>query len=173
MKKRKSDPKTLVPKGFLKVYTLKLLKQKPLCGYEIMKEIQNKTGFWKPSSGTIYPLINSLKKEGLIKKLKTEKRKNLYKLTKKGERNIEKLEDVKEELRKKFLDVFSNLLNIERKELERISKKIKKNKLENSSLKLYIHETHLLILEALDNQKNFTKIEKILKDTNTKLKRLI
>ena len=38
-------------------------------GSEIMSEIQRQTfGWWKPSPGTIYPLLSSLQSEGLISK---------------------------------------------------------------------------------------------------------
>ncbi|RLI42575.1 hypothetical protein DRO59_03770 [Candidatus Bathyarchaeota archaeon] len=43
-----------VPKGFLRYYVLKMLKEKPMSGSEIMREIERETGGrWKPSPGSV------------------------------------------------------------------------------------------------------------------------
>jgi DNA-binding PadR family transcriptional regulator len=34
--------------------------KKILLGMGLIKEIENKTGFWKPSPGSIYPLMEDL-----------------------------------------------------------------------------------------------------------------
>jgi DNA-binding PadR family transcriptional regulator len=53
-----------VPKGFLKYVVLKMLDEKPLSGSEIMNEIEEKTkGHWKPSPGSIYPLLSWLQEK--------------------------------------------------------------------------------------------------------------
>ena len=57
-----------VPKGFLKYSVLKLLDEKPRSGSEIMNEIETKTeGHWKPSPGSIYPLLAWLQDKGYTK----------------------------------------------------------------------------------------------------------
>lgn len=57
-----------VPKGFLKYSVLKLLDEKPLSGSEIMNEIERKTeGRWKPSPGSVYPLLAWLQDKGYAK----------------------------------------------------------------------------------------------------------
>jgi len=57
-----------VPKGFLRYYVLKLLNEKPMSGSEMMSEIEKQTnGCWKPSPGSIYPLIAWLQDQGHIK----------------------------------------------------------------------------------------------------------
>ncbi len=57
-----------VPKGFLKYSVLKLLDEKPQSGSEIMNEIERKTeGRWKPSPGSIYPLLAWLQDKGYTK----------------------------------------------------------------------------------------------------------
>ena len=54
-----------VPKGFLKYSVLKLLEQKSLSGSELMTEIEKETeGRWKPSPGSIYPLLAWLQDKG-------------------------------------------------------------------------------------------------------------
>jgi DNA-binding PadR family transcriptional regulator len=54
-----------VPKGLLRFLVLKLLTEKPLSGAEIVEEIERETdGRWKPSPGSIYPLLASLQDKG-------------------------------------------------------------------------------------------------------------
>jgi DNA-binding PadR family transcriptional regulator len=56
---------TGVPKGLLRFLVLRLLSEKPLSGAEIVEKIQQETGGkWKPSSGSIYPLLASLQDKG-------------------------------------------------------------------------------------------------------------
>jgi DNA-binding PadR family transcriptional regulator len=58
----------LVPKGFLRYQLLKMLNEKPMSGSEIMTELEAKTnGYWKPSPGSIYPLLSWLQDQGYIK----------------------------------------------------------------------------------------------------------
>lgn len=62
-----------VPKGFLRYYMLRLLKEKPLSGSEIMEECKKETrGRWKPSPGSVYPQLAWLQDKGYIKEIPTE-----------------------------------------------------------------------------------------------------
>jgi len=93
-----------VPKGFLRYYVLKLLGEKPMSGSEIMNEIEKRTnGCWKPSPGSIYPLIAWLQEEGYIKET-AEKEAGIkrYALTEKGKAFLEEHIKKKEELRRRF-----------------------------------------------------------------------
>lgn len=54
-----------VPKGFLRHLVLRLLNEKAISGSEIMSEIEKRTdGDWKPSPGSIYPLLAWLHTKG-------------------------------------------------------------------------------------------------------------
>lgn len=58
----------VVPKGFLRYRLLKMLSEKSMSGSEIMSEIEKQTnGYWKPSPGSIYPLLSWLQDQGYIK----------------------------------------------------------------------------------------------------------
>jgi DNA-binding PadR family transcriptional regulator len=75
-----------VPKGLLRFYVFKLLKDKPMSGSEIMEDIEEQTGGrWKPSPGSVYPLLTWLRENGYAEELPREvtgiKR---YVLTEKG-----------------------------------------------------------------------------------------
>src|SRR2546425_12442376 len=70
----------------LRMLVLSMLSNSPKNGVEIMNEIEAATrGWWRPSPGSIYPLINELDKEGLVKKNADGK----YELTDKASEQME------------------------------------------------------------------------------------
>jgi DNA-binding PadR family transcriptional regulator len=55
-------------KGYMRIAFLILLSKKPCHGYELMKEVEDRTaGFWRPTAGGAYPTLQSLEQEGYIK----------------------------------------------------------------------------------------------------------
>jgi len=77
------------PKGFLlRLVVLHLARDKPIHGYEIMKQVEQLTaGDWVPAHSMIYKLLESLKKEGYLsrqKEYKGEVERRLYTITDKG-----------------------------------------------------------------------------------------
>jgi DNA-binding PadR family transcriptional regulator len=81
-------------KGYIRMGVLILLNKKPSHGYEIMKEINNRTkGFWQPTAGGVYPILRDLEKSGYIKgQWETQKNRRLkvYKITSSGEQILRK-----------------------------------------------------------------------------------
>ena len=77
-------------RGFLTLYLLNSLKEKPKSGYDILMEIKEKTrGAWIPSKGTLYPLLKHLKKEGFITVKTTGQRsKSIFEITLEGENEL-------------------------------------------------------------------------------------
>ena len=55
-----------IRRGHLKFYILRLLSEKRRTGYGLMKAIKTETGFWKPSAGSLYPLLTTMHEAGLI-----------------------------------------------------------------------------------------------------------
>ena len=54
-------------KGYIRIAVLILLSRKPHHGYEIMKEVKERTmGFWKPTPGGVYPILKNLEKSKYI-----------------------------------------------------------------------------------------------------------
>ncbi|WP_062662730.1 PadR family transcriptional regulator [Aeropyrum camini] len=52
----------------LRQLVLRVLAERPYHGYEIMNRIEEITyGAWRPAPGTLYPLLDQLKREGLIR----------------------------------------------------------------------------------------------------------
>ncbi|MFX1370188.1 MAG: PadR family transcriptional regulator [Promethearchaeota archaeon] len=75
-----------VPKGFLRSQVLQLLSEKPMSGAEIMSEIEEKTSMrWKPSPGSVYPLLSWLLDSGYTRELPdSEAGVRRYELTEEG-----------------------------------------------------------------------------------------
>lgn len=98
-------------RGLLTLFILHSLNQKPKSGYELLKEIEEKTeGKWVPSKGTIYPILKQLDEEKLINVGETGKRsKNIFELTQKGKETLLNIKGRKKESREKLLQ-FKNLL---------------------------------------------------------------
>jgi DNA-binding PadR family transcriptional regulator len=89
----------MVPKGFIRYHVLEALNEKPMSGSELMENIEKHTGgFWKPSPGSIYPLLSWLQDNGYIKELPTENGLKRYELTPSGKALLEE----QEKIRKKF-----------------------------------------------------------------------
>lgn len=72
--------------GLLPLFILNSLAKRSLSGYDIMREISNITeGSWQPGSGSIYPVLRSLERKGLVKVTGQGLRgKRLYALTPAG-----------------------------------------------------------------------------------------
>nr|MDO8135173.1 PadR family transcriptional regulator [Candidatus Njordarchaeum guaymaensis] len=78
--------------------------EKPMSGSEIMSEIEKQTnGHWKPSPGSIYPLLAWLQDKGYIKEI-TEQEPGIrrYTLTEQGKGFLEEQIKAREELGKRF-----------------------------------------------------------------------
>ena len=91
-----------VPRGILRLYILSMLSSHHETGYSIMRTIEDKTeGAWRPGPGTVYPLLRSLVKEGLLEKAGpvgaggTVK----YSVTKKGKQELEEMHGADEKKR--------------------------------------------------------------------------
>lgn len=83
-------------KNFLDVLVLAELRNGPLSGYDVMTFINSKFRLLV-SSGTVYSLLYSLERDGLI--IGTwYKRKRMYKLTEKGKENIKAIMNVNEKI---------------------------------------------------------------------------
>jgi DNA-binding PadR family transcriptional regulator len=93
-----------VPKGFLKYQVLKLLDEKPRSGSEIMNEIESKTeGQWKPSPGSIYPLLAWLQDKGYTNEAPNQEAgMKRYALTDEGKAFLEEHVKRGKEIRERF-----------------------------------------------------------------------
>ncbi len=70
--------------GFLKLAILRLVAERPIHGYALIKEIERITSEdWRPSPGSIYPALQSLVKNGLITS-SADGRRRIYAITPAG-----------------------------------------------------------------------------------------
>jgi DNA-binding PadR family transcriptional regulator len=59
--------KARAKRGDVRAAILSLLAEKPLNGYQIMQELEQRSrGSWRPSPGAVYPALQQLEDEGLV-----------------------------------------------------------------------------------------------------------
>ncbi len=76
-------------RGDVRAAVLALLAERPMHGYEMIQELDARTGgIWRPSPGSVYPTLAMLEDEGLVVSDRREGRK-LFSLTEEGRRAAE------------------------------------------------------------------------------------
>lgn len=72
-------------RGALKFLVLDLVRTRPRHGYDIIREIEERSfGFYSPSPGSIYPTLQLLEDQGLVQSADEEGRR-IYRITDAGE----------------------------------------------------------------------------------------
>src|SRR5262249_36540539 len=75
-----------VRRGDVRSAILALLDDRPMHGYEMITELEERTGGrWRPSAGSIYPTLQLLEDEGLVSAEEVEGRR-VYSLTEAGQK---------------------------------------------------------------------------------------
>ena len=73
-------------RGDVRSAVLSLLAEQPMHGYQIIQEIEQRShGAWKPSPGSVYPTLQQLEDEGLVRAEDQDGRR-VYRLTEDGQR---------------------------------------------------------------------------------------
>ena len=81
------------PRGDVRAAILVLLDEEPRNGYGIMQEIeQRSSGAWRPSPGSVYPVLSQLEDEGLVEADESGERK-VVRLTDAGTAYVEENRD--------------------------------------------------------------------------------
>ncbi|HXI21728.1 MAG TPA: PadR family transcriptional regulator [Gemmatimonadales bacterium] len=84
--------------GELRLVILRLLKERPRHGYDIMKALEERLGgCYTPSAGAVYPTLQLLEDQGLVRVVEEEGRK-VYHLTPEGEALLNERHDDIEEI---------------------------------------------------------------------------
>lgn len=90
--------------GDMKLYLLKLLAENPRYGYELIRLLEERfLGAYVPSAGAIYPRLSALEEEGLIAHDTRDGRK-VYRITEKGERELDDRRDEIDDLEQRVGD---------------------------------------------------------------------
>lgn len=165
-------------KGPLKITVMKLLSDHEMSGYSLMKAMEHDIG-WRPSPGSIYPLLLDLRKKKFVAH-KEKGRQKIYHLTLQGKKLLIALQNN----RKAFLDEMQNHVSAfacigEEKEVEDM-KTILRIMREKQGHLSWLHEDAVAMRRAIfelsekkvDKQSQ-DKVKKIIKKTTQELKRFL
>jgi DNA-binding PadR family transcriptional regulator len=77
-------------RGDVRAAALALLAEEPMNGYQIIQAIAERSdGVWRPSPGSVYPALQQLEDEGLIRAEAAEGGRRAYQLTEEGRGYVE------------------------------------------------------------------------------------
>jgi len=155
----------------LQRFVLVLLSDEPRTGYRIIKDIETITEGWKPSCGSIYPILTDLENRGLITHKKSGNKK-IYSITERGQRIVdafkEKFRDIPKVIRIST-NIFLQIIKSSKKRKQVISdtEKIDLNTLEEllSMFKLF------LSVYAELSEADKTKFNRVVKSTIKELEK--
>lgn len=72
-------------RGDIRAAILALLAEQPMHGYQVIQELGDRTdGAWRPSPGSVYPTLQQLADEDLVRETTSESGKRVYELTDSG-----------------------------------------------------------------------------------------
>jgi len=112
-------------KGYIRIAVLMIINMKPAHGYEIMREIKDRTkGFWKPTAGGVYPILRDLDKSGYIEgewSIQNNRRIKTYRISETGlailKKAIVKQSEIADNMNTLFREFARDVLNLEQKDL--------------------------------------------------------
>ncbi len=81
---------TRAGRGELRTAILALLAERPMHGYQIIREIEERSGgSWKPSAGSVYPTLQLLADEGGFVSTEESNGRKIYSLTEAAARTLQ------------------------------------------------------------------------------------
>lgn len=95
--------KQMFESGEVKFVILRLLREKPRHGYDIIKELEDRFGgCYTPSAGTVYPTLQMLEDQGYVR-AEEQDGKKVYRITPEGEQlldeNSQTIDDILDRVR--------------------------------------------------------------------------
>ena len=98
--------------GDLKYVILKLLEEKPRHGYDIIKELEEKSGgAYAPSAGTVYPTLQLLEDLGYASVTPEEGGKRIFSITDAGRQYLEQNKSTVEDVFERLADVGASIIS--------------------------------------------------------------
>jgi DNA-binding PadR family transcriptional regulator len=165
-------------KNQLKLIVLKKLESKSLSGYDLIKEIYNSTGSWKPSFGSMYPLLKELYSNKLVT-FKVVNRKKVYSITTLGRKTLKEALVASQAVIETMAKEFKMMENIcsahERKHLDTVIQKIHSDKTIFGGFTDEMDQFQRVMMSLITDKKIKSKeqeIKNILNDAITKLKKV-
>jgi len=109
-----------IVKNFMDILIMTELRDSPMSGYDAISFIHKKFRLLV-SSGTVYSLLYSLERDGLIEG-KFNNRKRVYVLTEKGEETVQAIQEASEQIQTFMSNLFKRLNNTKtsKEELETV-----------------------------------------------------
>jgi len=109
-----------IVKNFMDILIMTELRDSPMSGYDAISFIHKKFRLLV-SSGTVYSLLYSLERDGLIEG-KFSNRKRVYALTEKGEETVQTIQEASEQIQIFMSNLFKRLNNtkISKEELDTV-----------------------------------------------------
>jgi DNA-binding PadR family transcriptional regulator len=109
-------------KGYIRIAVLILLSKKPYHGYEIMREIKERTmGFWRPTAGGIYPILRNLEDSKYIEgkwDLQKKRKRKIFRITEAGKqvlkRSLAKESQIANSMSGLFTEFMKDVLDLEK-----------------------------------------------------------
>jgi DNA-binding PadR family transcriptional regulator len=109
-------------KGYIRIAALILLSKKPYHGYEIMREIRERTrGFWRPTAGGIYPILRNLEDSKYIEgkwDLQKKRKRKIFRITEAGKqvlkRSLAKESQIANSMSGLFTEFMKDVLDVEK-----------------------------------------------------------
>lgn len=165
-------------KNNLKIIVLKKLDEESLSGYDLIKRIYAETGSWKPSFGSMYPLLKELNENKLVI-FKVVNRKKVYSITPLGKKalnnSIIASQNIIDVMGKQYA-LMETICSIdERKNFQEFMTKVHSNPAIFGVATEEMDKLHTIMMTLLAKKKFEIKgkeIKKILKDTIIKLKKV-
>jgi DNA-binding PadR family transcriptional regulator len=98
---------------------LRMLKNKPMHGYEVMRALEEESGGWyKASPGSVYPTLQMLDDQGWVS-VKEQDGKKVYSITEEGIKHLEENSDVVDEIADRVADFTNRFFRTEMRDLTR------------------------------------------------------
>src|SRR3989338_5291423 len=160
-------------RGYLRLIVMKTLLNKELSGYDLIKQIELNTGTWKPSFGSIYPLLERLLKEKLVQ-VKEQGRRKIYSLTAEGRKHLAIIDKSKNMMVDRLIETWNAFGKItDKREMSfmlEIFNSLRKGQLPFKELNPELNEFRATVFELYSEGKDRRKIKLAIKAAVKKLK---
>lgn len=160
-------------RGYLRLIVMKTLFNRELSGYGLIKQIERRTGTWKPSFGSIYPLLEKLLKEELVQ-VKAQGRRKIYSLTNEGKKHLVIIDKSKNILVDRLIETWHAFGKItDKREVSfmlEIFNSLKKGQLPFKELNPELNEFRATVFEQYSAGKDRKKMKSVIKEAVKKLR---
>jgi len=159
--------------GYLRHIVMKTLVNRRLSGYDLTKEIEKSTGTWKPSFGSIYPLLEKLLKERLVG-FEMHGRRKVYFLTGEGKKHLVVIDKSKNFLVDRLVTTWKAFGRItDKREVDfmmEVFSSLKKGQMPFKEFNPELNEFRATIFEVYSGGKDRRKAKAILRKAARELK---